>query len=86
MSDFEKCLDGKADGKVEEMSVKEWDARGEYGEVVEAVRQAGEEGGEVKVFQVKGKGARMEYYVMSVVGGKEGGRKLVGVKTEAVES
>ena len=68
------------------MSVKEWDARGEYGEVVEAVRQAGEKGGEVKVFQVMGKGARVEYYVMSVVGGKEGGRKLVGVKMEAVES
>ena len=60
------------------MSVKEWDARGEYGEVVEAVREAGEEGGEVKVFQVKGKGARMEYYVVSVVGGKEGREEIGG--------
>ncbi len=87
MSDFEKCLahDNYPGGnEVEELSVEEFDPRGEYKGVINAVRQAGK--GEVVVFRVAGEGARVEYYVLTLADGKEGGRKLVGVVTKAVES
>jgi hypothetical protein len=94
VEDFEKCLehdehkDVKGKGKVEELSTSEWDSRGTYGKVVDAVAQVGEGGkGKVQIFRVETGATRVEYFVVTVWGGKkEMGRKIVGVKVRAVES
>ena len=64
------------------MSVKEWDPKGRYKDVVDKVqREAGEN--EVLVFRIEAGRARVEYWVVGVA--KDGGR-VVGVKARAVES
>ena len=93
--DFRKALGVKGDnaGKVEELSVKEFDPRGQYGEIIGKVGEAGVEArgkrgagaadAAVKIFRVEldGTGTRIEYYIVSV-----GERSLVGVLAKAVES
>ncbi|KUJ18268.1 uncharacterized protein LY89DRAFT_44312 [Mollisia scopiformis] len=68
------------DAGVEIMDVAEWDSQGQYKDVVDAVREAGK-GGDVRVYRVGRGGARVEYWVVTVEGGR-----LVGVKVLAVES
>jgi hypothetical protein len=81
LSEFEKALGTKAEhGSVEELSIEDFDPRGEYKEVIEKVKQAGKSGG-VKVFRLEISKTRCEYYVVTV-----GERKLVGVVAKAVES
>jgi hypothetical protein len=65
--------------EVEEQSVKEWDPKGQYKKVVDAVEKAAD--GEVKVFRVELEGSRVEYYVVGV-----GGGKILGLKAMSVES
>jgi hypothetical protein len=60
----------------------QWDVRGEYKDVVEAVREA-VGGGQVGVYRVERAGARVEYLVLGV---NEKKGKLEGVKALAVES
>lgn len=70
--------------EIEELSVESWDPRGEYGDVVGKVGEAGKgEGGDgkVKVFRIGAGGTRVEYFVVAV-----GERKLLGVVAKAVES
>ncbi len=78
---------GSSAGQVEEMSVEEFDPRGEYGEVIEAVRKAGGDGSgkeEVKCFRLEGeRKSRVFYYVVGL-DGKVG--RLVGVRAVSVES
>ena len=62
------------------MTPKEFDAKGQYKEVLEAVGKVGKE---TKIYRVEGKGSRVEYYVVGVVG--RGGR-VVGMKALAVET
>ncbi|KAF2648551.1 hypothetical protein K491DRAFT_612572 [Lophiostoma macrostomum CBS 122681] len=69
------------DGEVESVSEKEFDPRGQYTKVVDAVKKAGD--GKVSIFSVDVSGTRKEYYVVSV--DKEEGR-VVGLKALAVES
>ena len=94
LDQFKQVLGAKGEnaGSIEELSVKEWDPKGQYNEVVERVSSAGseqrgkrgagkadsEEG--VKVFRVES-GTRVEYYVVTV-----GERCLLGVVAKAVES
>jgi hypothetical protein len=61
------------------LSVKEWDPKGQYKTVLDAVEKA--TGGEVKVFRVELQGTRTEYYVVGV---KD--NKVVGLKALSVES
>lgn len=68
----------QARGEVVVLEVKEWDPRGEYDDVVEAVRKVGD--GKVGVYQV-GNGARVEYFVVTT--SEEG---VVGVCAKAVET
>jgi hypothetical protein len=86
-SDFSSCLSkskSHSSAEVEELSAQDFDPRGEYKAVIDAVAQAGGGGkGDVKVYRVEVTKTRVEYYVMTVV---EGGGKLVGVVTKAVES
>ena len=68
------------EGTVEELSTKDFDPKGQYKGVMDAVKEeAG--GAEVKVFRVETGKARAEYWV---VGLHEG--KVMGVRASAVES
>lgn len=85
---FSQCLSKSkshaASGEIEELSVKEFDSRGKYKPVVDAVSQAGEGGkGNVKVYRVEISKTRADYYILTI---DDDGRKLVGVVTKAVES
>lgn len=83
-SEFAKLIEeeGKA---VEELSMEEFDPKGEYGEVVGKVKEAASGGkGEVKFFRVEGKSrTRVVYHVVGL--DKEGGR-LIGVRAVSVET
>jgi hypothetical protein len=72
---------GGEKGKVEAMETGQWDPRGQYKEVVEAVEKAGE--GKVGVYRLEVTGTRAVYFVVTVA---EKGTKLVGLKAESVES
>lgn len=76
---FAQCLAHTSKGAVEELSVDEFDPRGEYKEVIERVEQTGSGG--VKVYRVEVSKTRADYYVLTL-----GQGILVGVTTEAVES
>ena len=77
-------------GGVSRISVKEFDPRGQYREVVEAVEKVGRGGKDgVRVFRVEMGGTRVVYYVVGLQGGGGGtgeeGR-VVGMRVVAVES
>ncbi|KAF2762085.1 hypothetical protein EJ05DRAFT_196368 [Pseudovirgaria hyperparasitica] len=74
-------LIGHKDG-VEGLSRQDFDPRGRYEGVFEAVREAAG-GQEVRVYRVRLGGTRVEYYVVGVDGGNG---RLVGLKALAVES
>lgn len=78
---FAKLI-SKPKSKVTSLSAKEFDPRNQYGEVVDAVKQAGTTG-QVEVFRVELEGARCEYWVVCV---DEKGARVVGLKVGAVES
>ncbi|KAL9087894.1 MAG: hypothetical protein Q9165_006456 [Trypethelium subeluteriae] len=67
--------------EVEPVEEKDFDARGQYHDVLEKVKAAGD--GKVAVFRVAHGGTRAEYYVVSLDGKEE---RVVGVKAVAVES
>jgi hypothetical protein len=79
--EFAKSLGVSGKGEIEVLSTGEWDPKGQYKEVVEAVEKAGE--GEVKVYRLEVSGTRSVYFVVTVA---ERGTKLVGLKAESVES
>jgi len=70
--------------EIEIMDPVDWDSSGQYGEIIEAVREAGQ-GNDVRVYRVGRGGPRFEYWVVTTEG-KGQGAKLVGVKALAVES
>lgn len=92
---FTKVLGVKGENaaNIAELSISDFDPRGQYKDVIEKVKSAGvEERGKrgagagepaAKVFKVQldGSGTRIEYYIVSV-----GERSLVGVVAKAVES
>jgi len=64
----------------------DWNSSGQYGEVIDAVREASE-GGDVRVYRVdKGDGVRAEYWVVGILNKGDGQSQLVGVRALAVES
>jgi hypothetical protein len=65
---------------VEIMDIGEWDPQGQYKDVVEATREVSK-GSDVRVYRISKDGARAEYWVVGLEGGK-----LLGVKALAVES
>lgn len=72
---------GKHVRSVEELSVKEWDARNEYGDVVSKVGEAtgGIKG--VKVFREEQRGSRVEYWIVGVEGKEMRGFVVTGVES-----
>ena len=69
-----------ADADVDILDVGEWDPQGQYKGVVEVVRKE-TRGSDVRVYRISVEGARVEYFVVGVEGGK-----LVGVRALGVES
>jgi hypothetical protein len=69
--------------EVQIMDPVDWDPNGKYGEVVDALKEAGE-GNDIRVYRVVREGVKAEYWVVTVEG-KEGA-ELVGLKVLAVES
>lgn len=78
---FAKLIDQKA-SSITSISTKEFDPRGRYKDVVDAVKAAGSTG-KVHVFRLELSGARCEYWVVSV---DEKKKTVVGMKAGAVES
>jgi hypothetical protein len=68
------------DADVSIMDIGEWDSQGQYKALVDAVRKE-TKGSDVRVYRIARDGARVEYFVVGVEGGK-----LVGVKALAIES
>ncbi|KAF4582036.1 hypothetical protein GQ602_006660 [Ophiocordyceps camponoti-floridani] len=69
-----------ASAKIDIMDPVEWDPKGRYGAVVEAVREASR-GNDVRVYRVVRDQTRAEYWVVS-----RDGDKIVGAKALGVES
>lgn len=67
--------------EVSTLDTKEFDPKGQYKEVLEAVEKAGD--GMARVFRVHHGKTRAEYYV---VGLDKKGKRVVGLKAKAVES
>lgn len=86
--EFEKLVarESKDNGpaRAEELSVKDFDPRGEYDDLVKMVEGLVEHR-KVKVYRVGRGKTRAEYFVVGLAGGKEGGR-ILGVRAEAVET
>ncbi|KAI1846521.1 hypothetical protein JX265_004955 [Neoarthrinium moseri] len=70
--------------QVEIQDPADWDAQGQYSDLIDAVRKAGK-GNDVRVYRITRDGTRVEYWVVTTEG-KGKGAKLVGVKALAVES
>jgi activator of HSP90 ATPase len=75
-ADLETQVDGGRKGK--KLSLKEWDSRGEYKAVVEAVKVV-TKSKEVQVYTVQGRGGRFEVFILAKM---EDG--LVGFKAKGV--
>ena len=67
--------------EVSTLSVKEFDPKGHYQSVLQAVEKAGD--GKASVYRVEYGSTRVEYYV---VGFDREGKRVVGLKAKAVES
>lgn len=59
----------------------DWDPKGQYTEIIDAVREAGE-GNDVRVYRVARGSVKAEYWIITATAD----RRLVGVKALAVES
>ena len=66
--------------RAEELSLEDFDPRGEYRDVVKRVEEVAD-GGEVKVYRVGRGKTRAEYFIVGL-----GDGRIVGVRAEAVES
>lgn len=80
--EFAKLVDHsdpeKADVSI--MDPSDWDTRGQYAKLLDAVREAGK-GNDVRVYKIVRDKTRVEYYLVTNAEGK-----IVGVKALAVES
>lgn len=62
------------------MDPLDWDRKGNYGKLLDAVREASK-GNDVRVYRVPKDGTRVEYWLVS-----RAEERIVGVKAMAVES
>lgn len=67
--------------EIRQLEPDQWDIRGNYKDIVDAVATAS--GNAVRVYRVEGSGSRVEYFV---VGLDTNERKVVGVKVLSIES
>ena len=72
-----------AKGDVFIISLKQWDPDSRYGDMVEAIKKAADDAGDVKVYKIEHDKTRLQYYVLSLDAKHS---RLVGLKMKAVES
>lgn len=72
---------GQDAGKVEQISQKDFDAKGQYKKVVELVKEVGN--GKAEFFSVAHGGTRTEYLVLSLDTSQ---KRLLGMKAMSIES
>ena len=72
-------LIGHSSSNISTLSMQEFDSRGQYKNVLEAVREAGD--GRARIYRVDHGKTRAEYYVVGF-----DGKRVVGLKAMAVES
>ena len=77
--EFGKLIGHK--GEVSAISTKDFNPKGQYNEVVQAVEKAGD--GKSRIFKIEHGKTRTEYWI---VGLDKEGKKVVGLKAMAVES
>lgn len=70
--------------EIEILDPVDWDSQGQYSDIIDAARKAGE-GNDVRVYKVVKDSTRVEYWVVTTQGRGKGAR-LVGAKALAVES
>lgn len=70
--------------KVEVTDPADWDRRGQYKDMINAVREAGK-GNDVRVYRIVEDSSRVEYFVVTRQGNGKTAR-LVGIKASAIES
>ena len=75
-ADLEDQVDGGRNGKI--YTVEEWDKRGQYSDVVKAVKDITKRN-DVRVYTVQGRGGRFEVFILAKM--DDG---LVGVKAKGV--
>lgn len=80
-AEFLKSLGIKEGGSVDEMTTQDFDPRGQYKEVIDAVKAAGD--GTVKVYRLEVSSTRSVYFIVTLA---QDNTKLVGLKAESVES
>ena len=80
IDEFRDLLSHKAEVSV--INANEWDPRGDYAYIIEAVRAAAGTD-EVKVYRIQHDHTRVEYYV---VGLDSESSRIVGMKAKAIES
>lgn len=68
------------DAEISILDPSDWDSRGQYTKIVEAVREASR-GNDVRVYKVVRDQSRVEYWVVTAEG-----KKILGVKALAIES
>ena len=79
LGEFASLINHK--GSVSTLPMKDFDPKGHYGDVIEAVEKAGN--GKASVFRVDEGGSRVQYWVLGL-DKREG--KVVGMRARAVES
>lgn len=83
VEDFAALIDHKK-GDVSVLALKEWDAKGKYGDIVKSVAEAaGVKESDVRIYRIESGGARVEYWVVAL-DRREG--RVVGLKALAIES
>ncbi|KAL2205351.1 hypothetical protein CC79DRAFT_1371162 [Sarocladium strictum] len=65
---------------IEIMDPTDWDTKGQYDKIIDAVREASK-GSDVRVYRVKKDGTRAEYWVVSAADGGIVGAKALGVES-----
>ncbi|KAI0832988.1 hypothetical protein F5Y06DRAFT_290339 [Hypoxylon sp. FL0890] len=73
-----------SNAQIEIQDPAEWDPRGQYKSILDAVEKVGK-GNDVRVYRVSKGGTKVEYWVVTTVG-KGANAKLVGAKALAIES
>ncbi|KAH6891089.1 hypothetical protein B0T10DRAFT_547459 [Thelonectria olida] len=79
-SEFAELTKSPSDATISIIDPLEWDSKGQYTDVLEAVRRA-TQGNDVRVYRVERDATRVEYWLVS---SKDG--KLVGAKALSIES
>ncbi|KFY34888.1 hypothetical protein V495_08092 [Pseudogymnoascus sp. VKM F-4514 (FW-929)] len=80
---FAELINAPSGREIEILDISQWDERGEYKAIVDAIRDA-TDGGDVRVYRVPRDATRVEYWVVGVQEGEEG--RLVGAKALGIES